>query len=106
MSPALPPAAGRLLGVLILMTGVIFPMAMLGWLAFRMGKKPKLPPNRVGLILAFNGVLPVGLVLLGLGLMAPQFGQHLWVRAGWMVALAAAAALLLILGVSRGRRAG
>lgn len=100
------PAASRLLGVLILMAGVIFPMALLGWLAFRIGKQPKLPPNRVGLILAFNGVLPVGLVLLGLGLMAPQFGAHPWVQTGWTVALAAAAVLLLILGVSRGRRTG
>ncbi len=96
----------RLAGVLILMAGVIFPMAMLGWLAFRIGKQPKLPPNRVGLLLAFNGVLPVGLVLLGLGLMAPQFGAHSWVQAGWAVALGAAAVLLVILGVSRGRRTG
>jgi hypothetical protein len=33
-------SAGRLLGVLVLMAGVIFPMVMLGWLAFRIGKKP------------------------------------------------------------------
>lgn len=97
-------SAGRLLGVLILMTGVIFPMAMLGWLAFRMGKKPPLGPERTGLILAFNGFLPVGLVLLGLGLMAPQFGALPWVRVAWMAALAAAALVLIALGVARGRR--
>lgn len=99
-------SAGRLLGVFILMAGVIFPMALLGWLTFRMNKKPKLQPSRLGLILAFNGVLPVGLVLLGFALLAPEFGAHAWVRAGWIVALAAAAVLLLLLGVSRGRRTG
>ena len=98
--------AGRLLGVLVLMTGVIFPMALLGWLALRMGKKPPLGPNRMGLILAFNGLLPVGLVLLGLGLMSPQFGALPWVRVGWMAALAAAALVLILLGVTRGRRTG
>lgn len=94
----------RLAGVLLLMTGVIFPMAMLGWLAVRMGKKPPLGPNRTGLILAFNGFLPVGLVLLGLGLMSPQFGALTWVRTAWMVAFVAAAIALIALGVTRGRR--
>ena len=79
---------------------------MLGWLALRMNKKPALPPNQMGLILMFNGVLPVGLVLLGFGLMSPTFGALTWVRVGWMVALAAAAVVLVILGVSRGRRTG
>jgi hypothetical protein len=96
----------RLAGVLLLMTGVIFPMAMLGWLAVRMGKKPPLGPERTGLILAFNGFLPVGLVLLGLGLMSPQFGALPWVRIAWIVALSAAAIVLVLLGVSRGRRVG
>ena len=99
-------SVGRLAGVLLLMTGVIFPMAMLGWLAFRMGKQPPLGPNRTGLILAFNGFLPVGLVLLGLGLMAPQFGALPWVRTAWMMALGAAGVVLIALGVSRGRRTG
>ncbi len=60
----------------------------------------------MGLILAFNGVLPVGLVLLGFGLLSPGFGAQTWVRVGWMVALAAAAFVLIALGVSRGRRTG
>ena len=98
------PAIGRLAGVLVLMTGVIFPMAMLGWLAIRMGKKPPLGADRTGLVLAFNGLLPVGLVLLGLGLMSPQFGQLMWVRAGWIAALVAAGLVLIALGVSNGRR--
>lgn len=96
----------KLAGVLVLITGVIFPMVMLGWLALRMNRKPSLPPNEMGLILMFNGVLPVGLVLLGFGLMSPSFGALTWVRIARMVALAAAAVFLVALGVSRGRRTG
>ena len=96
----------KLLGVLLLMTGVIFPMVLVGWLAFRMSKKPSLAPQRIGLILAINFVLPVGLILLGLGLMAPTFGGHAWVQLAWMISLAAAAVMAIILGVSRGRRTG
>jgi hypothetical protein len=97
-------SVARLVGVLVLMTGVIFPMALLGWLAFRIGKKPPLGANRTGLILAFNAFLPVGLVLLGLGLMAPAFGALPWVRTASIVSLAAAAVALVMLGVTRGRR--
>jgi hypothetical protein len=102
----MPSSAGRLFGVLVLMAGVIFPMAMVAWLASRMNRKPALPPNQMGLILAFNGILPVGLVLLGFSLMSPAFGAQTWVRLGWMLALAAAALVVVILGVSRGRRTG
>jgi hypothetical protein len=48
-------------------------------------------------------MLPVGLVLLGLGLMSPAFGSQLWVRTGGLIALAGAAVVLVVLGVSRGR---
>lgn len=96
----------KLAGALVLLAGVILPMVVVGWLAFRMNRKPSLPPNQVGLILAFNFILPVGLVLLGLGLLSPAFGTHTWVRVGWIVALAAASVVLLVLGVSRGRRTG
>ncbi len=96
----------KLGGALLLLAGVIFPMAMVGWLAFRMNKKPPLPPGQVGLILAFNLILPVGLVLLGLGLLSPAFGAQAWVRLAWTLSLAAAAVMLVIMGVSRGRRTG
>ncbi|MGE5602213.1 MAG: hypothetical protein ACM30E_04140 [Nitrososphaerales archaeon] len=95
----------KLLGVLVLMAGVIFPMAMVAWLALRINRKPALPPDRMGLILAFNGILPVGLVLLGFSLLSPTFGAQTWVRLGSTIALAAAA-VVVILGVSRGRRTG
>ncbi len=94
----------KLLGVLVLMAGVIFPMAMFAWLALRMNRKPALRADRMGLMLAFNGILPVGLVLLGFSLMSPAFGAQTWVRFAWMIALAAAAAVLVALGVSGGRR--
>jgi hypothetical protein len=96
----------KVAGVLVLMAGVIFPMAVVAWLALRMNRKPALPPDRMGLLLAFNGILPVGLVLLGFSLLSPAFGAQTWVRLGWMLALAAAAVVVIILGVSRGRRTG
>ena len=95
----------KLAGVLILMAGVIFPLVMVGWLALRLSKKPPLPPDRLGLILALNLMLPVGLVLLGMSLMSPTFGAEGWVQLGSLIALGGAAVVLVILGVSRGRRA-
>jgi hypothetical protein len=98
------PPVGRLFGALLLLAGVVFPLVMVGWLALRISKRPPLPPNQVGLILAFNFMLPVGLVLLGLGFMSPAFGAQEWVRLGSIVALGGAAVVLVVLGVSRGRR--
>ncbi len=94
----------RLLGILILTAGVVLPMAMVGWLAFRMNRKPPLASGKAGLILAFNGVLPVGLVLLGLGLMAPAFWTLTWVRAAAYAALGAAGLILLVLIFPVGKR--
>ena len=91
----------RLLGILVLTAGVILPMALSGWLAFRMNKKPPLASRRVGLILALNGVLPVGLVLLGLGLMSPAFWSRTWVPAAAYVALGAAGLILLMVAFAR-----
>ncbi len=87
----------RLLGILVLTAGVILPIALAGWLAFRLNKKPPLASRRVGLILAFNGVLPVGLVLLGLGLMSPAFWALTWVRAAAYAALSVSGLVLLAL---------
>ena len=91
----------RLLGILILTAGVTLPMALAGWLAFRLNRKPPLASQRAGLILALNGVLPVGLVLLGLGLMSPAFWDRTWVPAAAYVALGAAGLILLMLVFAR-----
>lgn len=88
-------------GILVLIAGVILPMVMVGWLARRMGRKPALSPGRVGLLLAFNGVLPVGLVLLGLGLLSPGFWSATWVRVAAIAACVAAVVILILLGMSR-----
>lgn len=93
-----------LLGILVLVSGVVLPMALVGWLALRMNRKPPLASSRVGLLLAFNGVLPVGLVLLGLGLMAPAFWALSWVRAAAFAALGVAGLILLALVIPAGKR--
>ena len=85
------------LGILALVGGVAFPMGLLVWLALRMNRKPALSSNRLGLILAFNGILPVGLVLLGLGWLAPSFGRLSWVRTDAAAALAGALLILIAL---------
>lgn len=91
----------RLLGILVLTAGVILPMALAGWLAFRLNRKPPLASRRVGLILALNGVLPAGLVVLGLGLMSPAFWSRTWPPVAATVALSAAGLILLMLVFSR-----
>jgi hypothetical protein len=63
-----------LVGILVLLIGVAFPMGMLVWLNSRMRRKPPLEPRQVGILLALNGILPLGLVLAGLWLVYPPFG--------------------------------
>lgn len=88
-------------GILTMLAGVIFPMVMVGWLAVRMGRKPRPPARLIGLVLAFNGVLPVGLVLLGLGMLMPQLWTITLVRAGAYAALFAAMVILVLLRSGR-----
>jgi len=80
-------------GILLLLVGVGFPMGMLVWLNSRMRRQPHPGARQVGIILALNGVLPVGLILVGLGLMSPRFGS----TAGVRVALAACAVAVVVL---------
>ena len=94
-------------GILLLMIGIIFPMGMLAWLSHRFNRRPQPSPRQVGLVLALNGLLPLALVLVGLGLMMPQLGEATWLR------VTAAAAGLGVLGVlaalasgGRGKPAG
>jgi hypothetical protein len=66
-----------LAGILILIIGVAFPMGMLVWLNGRMRRPPSLQPRQVGMLLALNGILPLGLVLTGLWLINPPLGASL-----------------------------
>ncbi len=84
-------------GILVLIAGVIFPMAMVAWLSMRLGRKPALRQPQVGLVLALNGVLPVALVTSGLALLMP----HLWASGvlRYAVAVAWAAVVMVLTGL-------
>lgn len=88
-----------LAGILALVAGVVFPMAMLLWLSQRLNRQPSLAPARTGLLLALNGILPVGLILAGLVLLVPAIGAAPAARIGAMICLAAAAAIALVLAL-------
>ena len=82
-------------GILVLMIGVIYPIAVLLWLNARLRRQPALGPQQLGSVLAFNGVLPIALIGLGLGLLSPR----VWAIPSFQPALALVglAALLLLL---------
>jgi hypothetical protein len=82
-----------LAGILFLIIGVAFPMGMLVWLNARMRRQPALRPRQVGILLALNGILPLGLVLTGLWLIAPSFGASL----AYKVVLVACGLAVLVL---------
>ncbi len=84
-----------IIGILLLIMGAIFPLAMLFWLNGRMSREPALNPRQVGLTLAFNGVLPVGLITLGLGLLSPRVWASVVVRTISIATLAASVVLLI-----------
>lgn len=86
-------------GILLVVVGVVFPMAMLVWLGGRMRRRPPPRPRQVGLWLAFNFVLPVGLVLLGISVISPQFGANPVIRIAMWAALGAAGVLLIALAI-------
>ncbi len=83
------------LGILLLMAGVVFPLAILVWLSSRLGPPPAPRPRQMGMWLALNFVLPVGLVLAGLRLISVQVAASPVIRDAAVAALAAA----VILGV-------
>lgn len=96
-----------LLGILLVMAGIVFPMAMPIWLAGRLQRQPKPRPIQMGMLLALNGVLPVGLIVTGLGLLSPAFGATPGARAA--AGAAAVATLALLAGlwlVGRGGNRG
>jgi hypothetical protein len=84
-----------LIGILVLLIGVAFPMGMLVWLNGRMRRQPPLQPRQVGMLLALNGILPLGLVLGGLWLIHPPFGTGMAVKAA-VIASALAVVILLV----------
>lgn len=87
-------------GILLLAAGVIFPLALLLWLSSRLGRPPALAPRRVGMWLALNFVLPVGLVLWGLRLISPRMAASAALQYAATAALIAAA--LLAAGLAAG----
>ena len=62
-------------GILLLVLGISYPMAMIFWLNRRLSRQPALLPRQVGKVLAFNGIFPVGVIALGLGLLLPAVGS-------------------------------
>lgn len=86
-----------LAGILLLVVGVVFPMAMLLWLNGRLNRKPALLPRQVTLLLALNGTLPVFLVTLGMGLLAERWSQTLAFKG--VVGASALAVLVLLAGL-------
>ncbi len=95
-------------GILVLLVGVSYPVAIMFWLNQRMSRPPGLLPRQVGWILAFNGVFPVTLILLGLGLIVNRLGAAFAFKV--VLLFAAAASLILLAGVWRvmvaGQRSG
>ncbi|MCX7707348.1 MAG: hypothetical protein N2204_05015 [Anaerolineae bacterium] len=94
-------------GILLLVIGIIFPMGMLAWLSSRFNRRPRPPAAQVGLLLALNGLLPLALVLAGLGLMTPQLWEAAWLRAAVSAAgLGALGALVALAFIGRGSSTG
>lgn len=94
-------------GILLLIIGIIFPLGMLAWLSNRLNRRPRPGAGQVGLLLALNGLLPLAVVLTGLGLMMPQLWETTWLRVAVAAAgLGAAGVLIALMIASRGRPAG
>jgi uncharacterized membrane protein len=85
-----------LAGIVLLLIGIAFPMGMLVWLNRRMKRKPLLTSTRTGMLLALNGILPLGLVLAGFWLLSPAFGASTPFRAA--MSAVGLAVLALVVG--------
>ena len=86
-----------LTGIVVLLIGIAFPMGMLVWLNGRMRRQPALQSRQVGILLALNGILPLGLVLTGLWLLSPPFGASPAVRVAIIASVLAVLTLLVAL---------
>jgi hypothetical protein len=97
-----------LAGILLLIIGMIFPMAMLFQMNSVLRRKPAPRTSQVGMLLALNGVLPVALIISGLMLLADRFAVSPALRAALIATWAASGALLVVLlgGRGAGRKKG
>ena len=97
-----------LAGILLLIIGVIFPMAMLFRINGVLSRKPAPQPSRVGMLLALNGVLPVALVTTGLAMLSASMAASPALRvvmiATWLTSVALVMILVIGSGASRGER--
>ncbi len=85
-------------GILLLVIGASFPLGMLIWLSGRLQRQPAARPQQVGMWLAFNFMLPVGLVLLGLSLVSTRFSSAAIIR--YATAATLGGACLLLIGLT------
>lgn len=85
------------LAILLLLAGVSYPIAALVWFNRRLAQQPAPDPRQVGRILSFNLLLPVSLILAGIGFLVPRLGSSLALQLG--TGLAAMAALLLLVEI-------
>jgi hypothetical protein len=94
-----------LAGILLLIIGVIFPMAMLFWMNRVLSRKPAPQPSQVGMLLALNGVLPVALVTTGLAMLSARMAGSPALRvvviATWLTSVALV--IILVIGGRAGR---
>jgi hypothetical protein len=97
-----------LAGILLLIVGVIFPMAMLFRMNSMLSRKPAPRPSRVGMLLTLNGVLPVALVTTGLAMLSARMVGSPTLRvviiATWLTSVALVIILLIDRGAGRGKR--
>jgi hypothetical protein len=91
-----------LAGIVLLIIGVIFPMAMLFQMNNVLSRKPAPRPSQVGMLLALNGVLPVALIISGLMLLSDRFAASPALRAALIATWIASAALLIAVVIGRG----
>lgn len=84
-------------GILMLLAGIGLPLALLVWLSQRLNRPPMPRPRQLGLWLAFDFVLPVGLILEGLRLISPRVAASPAARDAAVAAFGAA--VLLAVGI-------
>lgn len=84
--------------ILLLLVGVIWPLASLLWLSGRLNRQPALSPRRLGLIIAVTGVFPISLVLTAFGFLLPQFQESPIFKVVVLVSWVATIALFIGLG--------